>query len=112
MQVPLDAVGNNEEDEEEIHDDVPFLALGTGIVDQDGEDVCSKGRILLFQLRRVGDRTAKFELELNFVHDKEITIGPVTSVSCLASQGKSRLVVGAGAETNRRMNRLKIDRTA
>jgi cleavage and polyadenylation specificity factor subunit 1 len=95
----LDTVGNNEEeDEEEIHDDVPFLALGTGIVDQDGEDVCSKGRILLFQLRRVGDRTAKFELELNFVYDKEITIGPVTSVSCLASEGKSRLVVGAGAE--------------
>ena len=37
-------------------------------------------------IRRVGDRRAKFELE------------PVSSVSCLASEGKSRLVVGAGAE--------------
>ena len=60
--------------------------------------MCSKGRIVLLDLKRVGDRTGKFEIEMNFLYDKDISIGPVTSVNCLACEGTSRLVVGAGAE--------------
>jgi len=95
--IAQDTTGTTPE-EEETHEDVPYLVVGTGLVDQDGEDVSSKGRLLLFQLKRIGDRTAKFELEMNFVYDKEISLGPVTSVNCLTADGNSRLAVGAGAE--------------
>jgi len=36
--------------------------------------------------------------QLNFLYDKEIPIGPVTSLNNLTCENKSRLVVGAGAE--------------
>ncbi len=81
-------------------EDIPVIAVGTGIVDEDGEDVSSKGRIILFELKRIGDRTRNFELELNFFYDKKISLGPVTSVGCLIAEGKSRMVIGAGAEIN------------
>jgi Pre-mRNA cleavage and polyadenylation specificity factor len=89
---------SNNADDDMFHDEVPFLAVGTGVIDEDGEDVSSRGRIILFQLRRTGDRTAKFELELHFVYDKEISLGPVTALNGLTCEGKSRLIVGAGAE--------------
>jgi len=73
--------------------------VGTGIIDQDGEDVSSRGRILLFELNRSStDADDTVEAEVKYVYDKEISIGPVTSLSNLTCEGKSRLVVGAGAE--------------
>ncbi len=72
--------------------------VGTGIVDKDGEDVSSKGRIVLFEIKRIGDRTGKYEAELNFVYEKEMSLGPVTDITCLTAEGRSRLIVGAGAE--------------
>ena len=79
-------------------DSSSFLVVGTGIVDNDGEDVSSKGRILLFELKRSVDKNEGGEAELNFLYDKEISIGPVTSLNNLTCKNKSRLVVGAGAE--------------
>lgn len=97
--IPPDMTGSsNNADDDMFHDEVPFLAVGTGVIDEDGEDVSSRGRIILFQLRRTGDRTAKFELELHFLYDKEISLGPVTALNGLTCEGKSRLIVGAGAE--------------
>ena len=73
--------------------------MGTSIIDNDGEDVSSRGRILLLELKRSSSlESDSFDVELNFVYDKEISIGPVTAISHLASENKSRLVVGAGAE--------------
>ena len=76
-----------------------FLVVGTGIVDNDGEDVSSRGRILLFELNKTStEADDTVEAELQFLYDKEISIGPVTSLNNLTCEGKSRLVVGAGAE--------------
>lgn len=76
-----------------------FLVVGTGVVDNDGEDVSSKGRILLFELKRSSpDETDSVDAQLNFVYDKAISIGPVTSLNNLVCENRSRLVVGAGAE--------------
>jgi cleavage and polyadenylation specificity factor subunit 1 len=54
----------------------------------------------LFELsqakKAIGSRLA----ELNFVYEKKIFHGPVTSLSCLDSEGKKRLVIGAGADVN------------
>ncbi len=73
--------------------------MGTGIVDNDGEDVASKGRILVFHVRRTSSSDSDLiEAEFVFLYDKEISIGPVTSLSNLTCENKSRLVVGAGAE--------------
>ena len=66
-------------------------------MDDDGEDVASRGRILLFQVKRAGNAIDS-DSEFVFVYDKEISIGPVTSLSNLTCENKSRLVVGAGAE--------------
>ncbi len=76
-----------------------LLVVGTGIVDDDGEDVSSRGRILLFQTKRTStNESDSIEAEFIFLYDKEISIGPVSSLSNLACENKSRLVVGAGAE--------------
>ena len=78
-----------------------FIIVGTGIIDKDGEDVAAKGRILLFSVtRHTEEQVEKGEAhaEMTFVYDKDIALGPVTSLSCLSSEGKNRLVVGAGAE--------------
>jgi cleavage and polyadenylation specificity factor subunit 1 len=74
-----------------------FIAVGAGTIDKDGEDVACKGRVLLFEVNRPKDTP---NAELNFVYEKKIFHGPVTSLSCLAVEGKSRLIIGAGADVN------------
>mmetsp|Transcript_16120 Transcript_16120/g.15553 ORF Transcript_16120/g.15553 Transcript_16120/m.15553 type:complete len:206 (-) Transcript_16120:700-1317(-) len=75
---------------------LPFIAVGTGIVDHNGEDVSSKGRALLFRLTPSRGQVA----ELSLAYEKEIFHGPVTSLSCLSVDGRNRLVIGAGADVN------------
>jgi cleavage and polyadenylation specificity factor subunit 1 len=78
-----------------------FISVGTAIVDKDGEDVSSKGRVLLFELNRSSERTTSLQTaELNFVYEKKIFHGPVTTLSCLSSEGNTRIVIGAGADVN------------
>lgn len=79
----------------------PFIVVGTAIVDKDGEDVSSKGRVLLFELKQSPKvSTTAQTVELTSVCEKNIFHGPVTSLSCLVSEGKKRLVIGAGADVN------------
>jgi len=76
-----------------------FLVVGTGIIDNDGEDVASRGRILLFQVKASSsDQNSETSAEISFFYDKEISIGPVTTLNNLICENQSRLVVGAGAE--------------
>jgi len=95
--------GSNSAIGENVGTDNLFVTVGTGIVDADGEDVSAKGRVLLFEVKRedaeslaAGAQIA----ELSLVHEKEILHGPVTSLSCLTTEGRSRLVIGAGADVN------------
>lgn len=88
---------------EDVGTDCLFVTVGTGIVDADGEDVSAKGRVLLFEVKRedaesiaAGAQIA----ELSLIHEKEILHGPVTTLSCLNTEGRSRLVIGAGADVN------------
>lgn len=91
--------GDNAKNDDEVSDSSLFLVVGTGIVDADGEDLSSRGRIILFELNRSSSDTDEtVQAELQFFYDKEISIGPVTSLNNLTCEGKSRLVVGAGAE--------------
>jgi len=77
-----------------------YVTVGTGIVDKDGEDIGSKGRILLFEVKRrnneLDDR--KSSIKLSMTYSKDILLGPVTSLNSLTCEGKSRVVLGAGAE--------------
>jgi cleavage and polyadenylation specificity factor subunit 1 len=80
-----------------------FITVGTGIVDANGEDVSSKGRVLLLEVKRTDERSALAATqvaELSFAYEKEIFHGPVSSLSCLSSEGKNRIVIGAGADVN------------
>jgi cleavage and polyadenylation specificity factor subunit 1 len=87
----------NEEDEEDIEDTkVLFVAVGTGIVDHNGEDVSSKGRALLFRLTPSRGQLA----ELSLCYEKQIFHGPVASLSCLSVDRRNRLVIGAGSDVN------------
>jgi len=74
-----------------------LLIVGTGVVDNDGEDISSKGRILLFEIKRTSDNDRR-AAEINFLYEKDILLGPVTCLVCLSCENKNRLVVGAGAE--------------
>ena len=86
------------EDEAE-EEKVPFIAVGTGIVDHNGEDVTTKGRALLFNLRR--NRGASGPVaELSLAYEKEIFHGAVSTLGCLSVEGKNRLVIGAGSDVN------------
>jgi cleavage and polyadenylation specificity factor subunit 1 len=73
-----------------------FMAIGTGIIDDDGEDVGSRGRVLLLDVKPT--KYESFGAEINLLYEKEISGGPVTSVHTLASENCSRLIVGAGNE--------------
>lgn len=90
------------EDSDETPEKSLFVSVGTSFIDQDGEDLASKGRVLLFQVKkskknqRIDGRLAP--LHLNLRSEKEITVGPVTSLSSLKSEDTYRVVVGAGAE--------------
>lgn len=80
-----------------------FIAVGTGIVDKDGEDVSSKGRVLLFGIRRQSSASRSFGspvADLSLVYEKDILHGAVISLSCLSCEGRNRLVIGAGADIN------------
>lgn len=72
------------------------MAVGTAIIDDDGEDVSSRGRILLFDVKAT--KNDSFGAEINLVYDKDISMGPVTILHTLDSQSCSRLLVGAGNE--------------
>ena len=82
------------------------FAVGIGYVDQDGEDVTSKGKVILFEVHTSSlsggyeDGTPILGLSgsINVVYEKEMLMGPVTSLSCLTCNNTTRLVVGAGAE--------------
>jgi CPSF A subunit region/SAP domain len=79
----------------------PFIALGTGIVNKDGEDVISRGRTLLFRIHRPDSQETPMQVaELSLVYEKIINHGGVTSLTCLRSEGKNRLIIGAGADVN------------
>lgn len=87
------------EDSDEIPRKSLFIIVGTGIIEYDGEDLASKGKVLLFQVRTIKSKVAKHPpLELVKRTEKEITIGPVTSLASLQSEDVFRVVVGAGAE--------------
>lgn len=74
-----------------------FITIGTGIVDKDGEDVSTKGRVVLLEFSRSSPSSS---VELNFVYEKNIFHGPVNSLSCLSCDGRNRLIIGAGADVN------------
>ena len=75
-----------------------FIAVGVGIVDKNGEDVSSKGRVMLFDVTVHEEESEGVDLGLVF--EKDIFHGPVTCLTCLSSEGKNRLVIGAGADIN------------
>lgn len=78
--------------------DTTFIVVGTAFLDKDGEDIGSKGRILLLKAR--GSKADDGRAELSLAYAKDIAHGPVSAVSCLTSEGKSRMVVGSGADVN------------
>jgi len=88
---------------EEDLDIRPFIVIGTGIVDHNGEDVGSKGRVLLLEVKRPAGATRLSSTpvaELTLCYEKNIFHGPVSTVGCLSAEGKHRLVIGAGSDVN------------
>jgi CPSF A subunit region len=75
-----------------------FIAIGVGLVDKNGEDVSGKGKVLLFELR--SNSASPGGVELALTCEKDVFHGPVMSLSCLISEGKNRLLIGAGADIN------------
>jgi cleavage and polyadenylation specificity factor subunit 1 len=91
------------EDSDEVPERSLFIAVGTSAIDNDGEDLASKGRILLFQVKKSKKRARSKDskdppLELVLKSEKEMALGPVTALSSLKSEDIYRCVVGAGAE--------------
>jgi cleavage and polyadenylation specificity factor subunit 1 len=89
------------EDSDEIPRKSLFIAVGTGVIEFDGEDLASKGKLMLFQAKKIKTKAkaAKYPpLELVKRSEKEIAIGPVTYLASLQSEDMFRVVVGAGAE--------------
>lgn len=90
------------EDSDETPKRILVIGVGTSAIDQDGEDLASKGRILLFEVekskKRGLGRNIKDPLQLVLKSEKHMALGPVTSLSSLNSEGVYRAVVGAGAE--------------
>lgn len=79
----------------------PFLVVGTGIVNHNGEDVTTKGRGLLFGVKRFSRPVSSGPVaELSLIYEKNIFHGPVSTVSCLEAEDKHRLVIGAGSDVN------------
>lgn len=94
-------LGSNSAIGDNVGVDSLFVAVGTGIVDGDGEDVSAKGRVRLFQVTRDEAAAALGQVAvLSVVYEKDILNGPVTTLSCLTVEGKSRLVMGTGADVN------------
>ena len=90
------------EDEEAVQEKNLVISVGTSLVDPDGEDLASKGRILLFEVRKSKKRKdihmKNPPLELMLKSEKDMALGPVTSLSSLRSEDIYRVVVGGGAE--------------
>jgi hypothetical protein len=102
-EINVDPGKNSSLSDDEIGPDTLFVAVGTGVVDNDGEDVSGKGKVTLFQVKRqeadaiaAGAQIA----ELSVAYEKDILHGPVTTLSCLTTEGRSRLIIGAGADVN------------
>jgi len=91
------------EQEEELKNRL-FIAVGTGIVDKNAEDVTSKGRVLLFEVKRPEGDAAHIAstqvADLALVYEKNIFHGPVSTLCCLSTEGRNRLVIGAGCDIN------------
>jgi cleavage and polyadenylation specificity factor subunit 1 len=100
---PDDTATENEEIDEvkEVKHSL-FIAVGTGTVNHNGEDVASKGRLLMFAITRpTGESGGPTEVaDLSLKYEKNIFHGPVSTLSCLTSEGRHRLVIGAGADVN------------
>lgn len=79
-----------------------FIAVGVGIVEKNGEDVSSKGKVLLFNIesRDEAPGVTPQGVELALAFEKDVFHGPVSSLTCFSSEGKNRLVIGAGADIN------------
>jgi cleavage and polyadenylation specificity factor subunit 1 len=94
--------GGTVEELEEDLDTRLFITVGTGVLDKNGEDVSSKGRVLMFQLALAKEKSLSGSpiAELALVYQKNIFHGPVTTLSCLVSEGKHRLIIGAGSDVN------------
>lgn len=80
-----------------------MIGVGTSVIDHDGEDLASKGRVLLFQVKKSKKRAPSKgskdpPLEMTLKSEKEIALGPVTNLASLKSDDIYRVVVGAGAE--------------
>jgi CPSF A subunit region len=98
---PQEPSSSSEEDLDMDLDSQTYIAVGTGVVDHNGEDVTSRGRALLFDVKRVASANrliASQVAELSLVYVKEIFHGPVTSLTCVSTEGRHRLVIGAGAD--------------
>lgn len=92
---------NTEEISSEELETKLFITIGVGIVDKNGEDVSTKGRVLVFEMKVADSRVLSTQaVELALVCEKDIFHGPVTSLTCLTSEGKYRLIIGAGADIN------------
>ena len=91
------------EDSDETPERSLVIAVGTSTIDHDGEDLASKGRILLFEVKKSKKRalnkgTKDSPIEIMLKSEKAMALGPVTSLSSLKSEDVYRIVVGAGAE--------------
>ena len=86
------------------------VAIGTGIVDNDGEETTGKGKVLFFELVKnhkgeedgeegEGDNMKSTgPLKLSLTYEKEIRLGPVTALAGICCDGKRNLIIGAGSE--------------
>jgi cleavage and polyadenylation specificity factor subunit 1 len=91
------------EDSDEVPEKILVIGVGASVISHDGEDIASKGRVLLFQIKKSkkralskGDNLPSLVLALK--SEKDMALGPVTSLSSLKSENIHRVVVGAGAE--------------
>jgi len=79
-----------------------FVAVGTGYVDHNGEDVSSKGRMLLFSVTKsqAAGSASLQTTELSLAYEKTMYQGPVSTLSLLSVEGRNRIVIGAGPDVN------------
>jgi len=54
----------------------------------------------MFEVKRAKDPSSLSIAELDMVYEKNVFHGPVTNLSCLTTEGKSRLIITAGPDVN------------
>lgn len=91
------------EDSDEAPEKSLVIGVGASIISHDGEDIASKGRILLFHIKKSKKRAQNKggnlpSLVLTLTSEKDMALGPVTCLSSLKSENIHRIVIGAGAE--------------